>query len=120
MHKQIAVEELEKIMGYGDVIEGTLEGVVVMINSNFLGKVVYQELKSQRSDGVEKVKLYNSKVEFTLVSEIEKVSVASSKYPRIKLYLKSGGDTYFEVANDDFVQGALQTLMLQLMRATQK
>mgnify|MGYP003428219156 FL=1 len=120
MHKQVAVEELEGIIGYGDVIEGTPEGVVVMISNTFVAKVIYEEVPPVEVEGVTKVRVHNTKQEFILVSEIEKVSVVGIGYPRINLHLKSGSEAFFEVTSAEFVQGALQLLMLHIMRITQK
>ena len=91
-----------------------------MISSSMMEKVIYEELPSKSVDGITTVKLNNSKVEFTLLSEIEQVSVVKSKYPRIKLHLKSGAETFFEVSSPDFVRNAFEMLILQIRRNIKK
>lgn len=116
MHRQAVIDELEEVVGYGDVIEGTPNGVVVMVSNLFVAKVTYEELPSQTIDDVTIVRTHNISQEFVLLSEIERVSVASAiGDPRIKLHLKSGEAVFFDVAKADFVQGALQPIMLHMM-----
>ena len=108
MKREEVTEKLTKVIGSGDLIEGTVAGTFVMINNFALGKLVIESV-----DG----KQY-SRQSIVVLSEVESIEVGAptNNAIRVKLNMKSGSTEHITLktdANTDAVLGSLVGRMRQ-------
>ena len=113
MHKQTAVDSIQNIIGYGDVLEGTLENTYVVVNDLALAHVIYRDLPKKTDTKTMELQVVSQ--EYTLVSEIENITVKYSRIPRIVLNVKSGGEVFFDVSGDANINVIISAIMLRIM-----
>ena len=108
MEREEVTEKLTKVIGSGDLIEGTVAGTFVMINNFALGKLVIESV-----DG----KQY-SRQSIVVLSEVESIEVGAptNNAIRVKLNMKSGSTEHITLKTDtntDAVLGSLVGRMRQ-------
>lgn len=114
MYTQTDIDAIQDAIGWGDVIEGTPEYSIVIINDLVLSQTVFREVKTELEDGETKMEVVAISNNLTLVSEIERVEVMGNWKPRFKLYLKSGAEVFFDVAENADVNDIISTILLHI------
>lgn len=119
MELKQTIEELKNTIGYGDVLEGTKEGTIVVINDCMLVKATVQELNARVDGEVKLVKNYFTR-EYIILSEVESVRVVNTKNPCIYLEMKSGIEKFFDVAESTDLNVILTEMFSYVRKAINK
>lgn len=120
MHtREEIAEQLSNNIGYGDLLEGTKNGTVVMVNEYVLAKSLLETYEETVGNTTE-VRVTNREEEYIVLTQIASVRVTYSKFIRVGLEMKNGEEKYFEVKPDADVNAIIQTLMFQIGRAAGK
>lgn len=117
MHTEEALEEIQQVMGWANIIEGTLEGTIVAINDTVLTKVFYRDTPPKQIEGVAKIKVQPTKREYIVLTEIERVTVTNTNRPQIRIFLKTGTEAGFEVSENEHVEAAIQSILFHIGKA---
>lgn len=118
MHTEEEIyEDAQQVMGWADIIEGTTDGGYIAINDTYLAKVAYQDAGKEQVEGVTKIAIPSKGREYILLSEVERVNVVYTKKPHIKLRLKTGYEIELVVSGEEYVNGALQSILHHIEKA---